>query len=96
VAEDVDDAGLIEVGTMDVGVILEIMDGGMVGEEEIDTEGSLALRTRNPGLERSGVLGSNACPAILNRRTYFGSVRLLSGIAIVHAKFPDRVRLTFS
>lgn len=49
--------------------------------EEVVVGGSDARKTRNPGLDNSGVFGSNVGAETLKRRTYFALAdKLLSGI----------------
>jgi hypothetical protein len=72
---------------------------GVKLEETLDDDVDVvsALRTRNPGLDRSPLFWSKVGEDALNRKTYFAlTARLLSGIAIVQAKLPGELMLIFS
>jgi len=83
----------------------DLTEVGTTGKLEVELEEMLdddidvvsALRTRNPGLDRSPLFWSKVGEAALNRNTYFAlTARFLSGIAIVQAKFPGELILIFS
>lgn len=81
----------------DVDTRLLNADGEEVREVVVDVVEGLARRTMNPGLESSGLFIANEEAAALNRKTYLALMsRLVSGIVIVHAKFPAVVKFRFA
>jgi hypothetical protein len=83
--EDTDDDDVNDDDeTISVGVIEELEPARL--EVAVVDDDAAFLRTRNPGLDRSAVLGSNVELAALNRKTYFAStVKLEVGITMVQA-----------
>jgi hypothetical protein len=76
--------GILDEPVVELIVILE--DVRVVDELGTEVDDTVALRTRNPGLDSSAVFGSYVEAGILNRKAYFALTdRLLSGIPMVHA-----------
>jgi hypothetical protein len=78
---------VVGVGGEVVVELVVILENARVALElDVEVGDTEALRTRNPGLDKSALFGSYVKEGTLNRKTNFALMaRLLSGIAMVHA-----------